>query len=138
MDDVITLIQEVVIDYDEEGNEILETSERELLCRVFGVSRNEFYQAATLDLKPEITVRLSEADDYYGEQTARYRDNYYSVIRTYRDSGSYHHGSGMALNEIELILARKIGDATDQYLRTEDGIALLNEQGQFITGEVNG
>lgn len=135
MDDVITLIQEVVIGHDAEGNELIDSTERELFCRVYGVNRNEFYQAAAVRLKPEITVRLSEAEDYYGEKTARYRGEYYSIIRTYRDTGSYHHGSGMALNEIELVLTRKIGDAIDQYLLNEDGIALLTDLNQFITAE---
>lgn len=113
MDDVITLIQEVVIGHDEEGNELIDSTERDLFCRVFGVSRNEFYQAAAVSLRPEITVRLSDEADYFGEKTAKYRGTYYSIIRTYRDSGSYHHGSGMGLNEIELVLTRKIGDAMD-------------------------
>lgn len=113
MDDVITLIQEVVVGHDEQGNELIDSTERNLFCRVFGVSRNEFYQAAAVNLRPEITVRLSEADDYHGEATAKYRGTYYSIIRAYRDSGSYHYGAGMAPNEIELVLARKIGNETD-------------------------
>ena len=135
MDDVITLIQEVVIGHDEVGNEIIDTAERDLLCRVFGVNRNEFYQAATVDLQPEITVRLSDVKDYNGEKTARYNGVYYSIIRTYRDPGSFHHGAGMALNEIELILMRKIGDIDGVYLTDENDTALLTENSQFITVE---
>lgn len=136
MDDVITLIQEVVIGHDQYGNEIIDTAERELFCRVYGVNRNEFYQAAAVGLKPDVVVRLSSAQDYFGEKQARFHDDEYSIIRAVRDLGSFAGGSGMGLEEIELVLSRKIGDAEDQYLTDENGVALLTDLNQFITARV--
>lgn len=121
MDDVITLIGESVVSYDEHGNEIQTARERTVMCRIYGVTRNEFYQAAVADMHPEITARLSDFMDYQGEQLARYNGVLYSVIRTYRDGGSYHHkglsnrqGGGFDPNAIELILERKIGNGKER------------------------
>ena len=110
MDDMITLIAETVTGYDEYGNEIIQRTERDLMCQIYGVTRSEFYAAAAVDMQPEVTVRLSDFDDYEGEKTARWNGEIYTVIRTYRDSGSFQHGSGLAPNGIELILQRRIGD----------------------------
>jgi len=110
MDDVITLIAETVTGYDSVGNEIIETTERDLMCQVYGVTRNEFYAAAAVDYRPEITVRLSDFADYQGEKNARYKGELYTIIRTYRDAGSFHHGGGLGPNAIELILQHRIGD----------------------------
>lgn len=110
MDDAITLIKEEVVGFDDYGNEILQRSERELMCQVYGVTRSEFYAAAAVDMQPEITVRLSDFADYEGEKTARWNGEIYTVIRTYRDAGSFQRGSGFAPNGIELILQHRIGD----------------------------
>lgn len=110
MDSVITLIKDGAITYDEYGNEIITQTERDVFCQVYGITRSEFYSAATANMQPEMTVRLTEAIDYEGEKTARYDGVLYSVIRTYRDQGSFHRGGGMSANSIELILERKIGD----------------------------
>lgn len=115
MDDVITLIKDNEITHDEYGNEIITQTERDLFCQVFGVTRSEFYSAATANMHPELTVRLSEAADYEGETLARYNGVLYSIIRTYRDRasmGSAREGNydRMGVNAIELILERKIGD----------------------------
>lgn len=110
MDDVITLIKDGQIDHDEYGNEEITQTERDVFCQVYGITRSEFYSAATANMQPEMTVRLSEAIDYEGETTARFHNVLYSVIRTYRDSGSMQHGGNMPPGAIELILERKIGD----------------------------
>lgn len=118
MDDVITLIKEKTIDYDQYGNEIFSTTEREVMCQIYGVTRNEFYQAAVVDMHPEITARISEAADYEGEMLARYHGVLYAIVRVYRDRGSFQQArSGnyerMYPDAIELILERKIGDGKD-------------------------
>lgn len=110
MDDSITLIKQTVTGYDAHGNETVEETSRELMCQAYGVNRNEYYAAATVGLRPEITVRLSDFVDYEGERLAEYHGERYTIIRTYRDAGSFHHRGGMDLNGIELILERKIGD----------------------------
>lgn len=113
MDDVITLIKETVIGYDDQGNEQIERTERELMCQIYGVTRGEFYAAAAVDLRPDVTARLSDFADYEGEKEARWQGKLYSIIRTYRDAGSYHRGSGMPPNGIELILQHRIGEGED-------------------------
>ena len=103
MDDVITLVSEIVSGHDEYGNEIRTTQQRTVFCRTFGVDRNEYYSAATAGLKPEITVRLSDYADYKGEKTAIFHGNEYDIIRTYS-------GDNLALNELEIILQRKVSN----------------------------
>lgn len=115
MDDVITLVKETVTGHDEYGNEIFEKTKREVMCQIYGVTRSEFYQAATVDMHPEITARLSEAADYEGEMMAEYNGVPYVIVRTYRDRGSFQHARNGNYerndpNSIELILERKIGD----------------------------
>lgn len=126
MDDVITLIQEAVTGHDENGNEIIEHIERELFCRVSGVTRAEFYQAAQVGLQPDLTVRLSCSDDYFGEKLARFHEENYAVIRTVTALDSTR--SGMALDEIELVLSKKAGDIDDG--ETE---YLTDDVGQLLT-----
>ena len=115
MDDVITLIKDGQIDYDEYGNEEITQTESDVFCQVFGVTRSEFYSAATANMHPDITIRLSDEIDYEGETTARFHGELYSVIRTYRDRGSMQHAKvgnyeRMPAGAIELVLERKIGD----------------------------
>lgn len=111
VDDVCMLIAEGVPVYDSEGNEVVQTEERQVLCKVGSVTRSEFYQAATADLRPELTVYLSNAVDYAGEKLVRYPaaddGDLYSVIRTYR-GGSRRSGAA-GPDSIELILTRKVG-----------------------------
>ena len=110
MDDVITLIKEAVTGHDAYGNEIIKTTERELMCQVYSINRNEFYSAAVANLHPELSVHLSDYEDYEGEKLAKYHGVLYTIIRTYRDQGSFSKGGGLPLNAIELILERKISN----------------------------
>ena len=108
MDDVIYLIDEGVISYDDNGNEIIDPEGRMVFCQIYGVTRNEFYQAAQVNLQPEITVKLSSFLDYKGEKLARYHGQLYSVVRTSQERGSGR--SGMNFDAIELTLERKTGN----------------------------
>lgn len=108
MDDVIYLIDENVVDHDDQGNEIVDPEGRRVFCQVYGVTRTEFYQAAQVNLQPEITVRLSSFMDYAGEKLARYQGQLYSVVRSYRDRGAGR--SSMGPDAIELTLERKVGN----------------------------
>lgn len=103
MDDVITLISETVTGYDSYGNEIRQTASREVMCKIFSVSRNEFYSAATAGLKPEIIARLSEYADYENEKIASFHDEMYDIIRVYR-------GDNLPLGSIELTLQKKVSN----------------------------
>lgn len=99
IDDVITLIGQVIVNYDEYGNEVAVKTETKVLCQARSISRNEFYSAASAGLKPEWTITLSNGIDYHGEKLARYHGDLYSIIRTYRDG-----------DQIELTLERKVGN----------------------------
>lgn len=108
MDDVCVLIKEYIT-YDDLGNPAEMPDRREVFCKVYDVGRSEFYAAQTADMKPEITIVLSDYEDYEGEQLVEYNGELFSVIRTYRDRGSFRAGAGMSINAIELVLERKIG-----------------------------
>lgn len=114
MDDIITLIKEQITGRDEYGNEIVTKTARDVMCQAYGVTRSEFYAAATNDLHPEWTVRLSDFVDYEGEKLAKFHGAVYSIIRVFRDSGSFHKGTGLEPNGIELILERKVGNTADE------------------------
>lgn len=114
MDNTCILIKKVTRGFDKYGNPLEETREREVFCQVFGVNRSEFYSAATVDLNPELTIRLSDFMDYEDEKLVRLDGRLYSVIRTYRDSGSLHRGGNMNPNAIELIVERKIGNGIEE------------------------
>ena len=111
IDAVCTLIGDGEPTLDKYLNEIPTETEREVFCRVSSAVRNEFYQAATAGLRPEWTVRLSDFAEYNGETQVRYNGVIYSVLRTYRDGGSFHERGGMGPNELELIIGYKIGTA---------------------------
>lgn len=111
IDAVCTLIGEGETTLDKYLNENTTETEREVFCQVSGVVRNEFYQAATAGLRPEWTIRLSDFAEYQGEKKVRYDGEVFSVLRTYRDDGSFHRGTGMRPNELELIIGHKIGTA---------------------------
>lgn len=112
MDDVITLVKETKTGHDEVGNEILERTERELMCQIYSITRNEYYEAAVANLHPELKAILSDFADYEGEKTAIYDGTEYAIIRTYRDSGSLQAGrrGSLGVNGIELTLQRRVGD----------------------------
>ena len=82
MDDIVYLINEEATGTDADGNEIIERTERKVFCQVRGISRAEFYDAATDNLKPEIAVTVSNKIDYHGEKLARYHGKLYDIIRT--------------------------------------------------------
>lgn len=92
MDDVIRLIT-TRYTKDEEGNQIPHEEEREVFCQVNSVGRNEFYQAAQVDMHPEYLFILSHYKDYRNEKFIRYTDwmgravTLY-VTRTYRVPGT--------------------------------------------------
>lgn len=99
MDDVVTLIGDGTIEYDEAGNQIETREETTVFCFAESVSRSEFYSAASAGLKPEWTITISNGIDYNEQKLARFHGELYSVIRTYRDGDS-----------VELTLERKVGD----------------------------
>lgn len=102
MDDVVTLLGDETIEYDDEGNQIIEREERNVFCSAESIGRSEFYAAASAGLKPEWTLTLANSIDYHGETLARFHDDLFSIIRTYQN------GDG-----VELTLERKVGNDED-------------------------
>ena len=81
-DGVATLIGYGSQTFDEYGNEIVETTEREVFVQPRGVFNSEFYNAAQAGLKPSLTLFLSNREDYHGETVLTYEGRNYEVIRT--------------------------------------------------------
>ena len=66
-----------------------ETTESKRFCEELSVTRNEYYDADNVGLKPETVLKLSRASDYGSELTVRYQGKVYDIIRNYvtRDGG---------------------------------------------------
>lgn len=74
-----------------------------VFCDEKSIRMTEFYQAATTDYKPSITLTLKQAD-YAGQRYIRFEDEVYTMIRTYAVNSE----------DIEVVLERGIkhGDAS--------------------------
>ncbi len=72
-------------------------------CDKQSIRMAEFYQAATTDYKPTLTLKLKQAD-YSGQRYVQFEGDVFTVIRTYAPS----------TEDIELVLERGIkhGDAS--------------------------
>ena len=99
MDDVITLISgtKVQDDYGRWG--IADPTEKELLCQVRSITRQEFFEAGRSGLNPAYEFVIF-AGDYDGEILCRYRGSQYSIYRTYHVPGTDY---------LELYVERKGG-----------------------------
>ena len=73
-----------------------------VFCDQKSIRMAEFYQAATTDYKPSITLTLKQAD-YADQRYIRFEDEIYTMIRTYAVNSE----------DIEVVLERGIkhGDA---------------------------
>lgn len=80
-DHELTLIQQQTVE-DEIGNQRVQDVPKDVLCRLSSIGRNEFYSAATANLRPDITF-IVHAYEYEGERKVKYNGQQYSVIRTY-------------------------------------------------------
>lgn len=87
------------INQDEIGNEEETFGEpRKILAEKKSVRQTEFYQAATTDFKPEIVFAIW-VHEYKGEAYLRYKDQTYSIIRTFEKN----------FRELELVCEVKVG-----------------------------
>ena len=85
--------------FDNIGNQI-ETEERtEVFCNVKSVTRAEFYNAATTDLKPSL-VFVVHLYEYNDEEMVEYKGNKYRIIRSYMTN----------TEEIELVCEKVLKD----------------------------
>ena len=85
MNDVIKLIRTTVsTTLNSVGAYETVTTDREVFCGVQSVGYKEFYEAATVGMKPEIKFVLQDYEDYDGEKELAYNGVKYPIIRTYR------------------------------------------------------
>lgn len=97
-DHELLLINESYIE-DDIGNQIPYKTETSVLCKVKSIGSNEFYNAATSGLKPEIEF-IIHGYEYSGESKVEFKSTLYSVIRTYKKN----------FEEIELTCQKVIGN----------------------------
>lgn len=81
MNDIIYLIS-VLACSDEIGNQLEDGNERMTYCELANITQNEFYNARQRDLKIKYCVEVNTFD-YYGEVYAKYRNEKYTIVRTY-------------------------------------------------------
>ena len=82
------------------GNILEEYTEREVFVKPRSVYANDFYNAATVGLKPEIVLVLNNVADYEGEKMVLFNGELYTVIRTYQRPEK---------DALELTLERRLG-----------------------------
>lgn len=86
-DDVIKLLgKETVINVPGQGRKKTQ-SEKEVFARVLSVGMQEFYQAQSTGLKPELKFEIADYLDYNNEKELIYNDVKYQVLRTFRKNG---------------------------------------------------
>ena len=73
--------------------------ERKVYCNVASVSQREWFEGGRNGLNPEYKFTMFEFD-YNGEKVVKYRDEYYTIYRTYMTGN----------DEIELYAERKQGN----------------------------
>ena len=81
MNDLLTLVHR---ELEDDGYTVKKETRRDVFCRLDSVSRSEFYQAQTTDLRPELVFVLADYLDYNDEYLCIYNAVWYRVIRTYR------------------------------------------------------
>lgn len=96
MYDEITLVKETNT-RDSVGMNVTQLTERNVLCEVLSVTRQEFFEGGRNGMNPEYEM-IVFADDYEDERIVKYKGNTYGVYRTYRN-GDY----------MELYVERKAG-----------------------------
>ena len=78
----IELISRIESGSDEYGAPVVTESKRRIFATCGGVKRAEFYQAAAVGLKPEITFTIYEKY-YKGERYVEHEGKRYRLLRSY-------------------------------------------------------
>lgn len=97
-DDELTLLSHEIVE-DELGNQRPVEIQRAVLCSVQSVGRSEFYNASVNGMKPEIVFVIHNFE-YDNESVIEYKNQKYSVIRTY----------ATGFEEVELTCQKVIGN----------------------------
>ena len=80
-DSVATLKAYGTPTYDSYGNEIIPETTTDVFVQPRGVYQSEFYNAAQLGLKPNLTLYLTNREDYDGQKVLEFEGKEYTVIR---------------------------------------------------------
>lgn len=100
MNDEITLIRTTQTEND--MGDVINIEERNVvLCEVESVTRNEFYNAAKVDMQPEIVFVINRYD-YEGQSELEYEGELYDVIRSYKPN-ERHNPAPMDIDRLELV-----------------------------------
>ena len=84
---------------DEWGNPIESVNFKGIIAIKKSVTRNEFYKAATLGLRPSVVFEIYK-EEYNNADGVIYNDTEYTIIRDY----------DISMDKVELICERKISD----------------------------
>lgn len=83
-DEKIKLLgEETIVNIPGQGREKKQT-ERTVFAKVLSIGMNEFYQAQSTGLKPELKFEIADYLDYDNEKELIYNKVKYQVLRTYR------------------------------------------------------
>lgn len=107
----LTLIKHIK-DTDEIGNEVITTTERQVLCKLKDIGSTEFYDAQVTGLKPEIKF-IIHSFEYQGEKEVIFEGERYQVMRTYQihqKRRTYGDEINLAGEEIELTCEKVVGN----------------------------
>lgn len=80
----IAKLKKAVVTQDEALNEVTTYTERDVFVRPRSIYASEFYQAASVGLKPSLTLVLSSFADYDDEKLVEYEGKEYTVTRVFR------------------------------------------------------
>lgn len=92
------------------GNKVKTPIRTLVLCRLKGITEQEFYNAATAELKPELKFVIHDFE-YAGQKVVEYKSQEYKVIRTYQGDPTVggRNYTGLQFDEIELTCERVVG-----------------------------
>lgn len=65
------------------AHETVTETGREVYCEVHSAGRSEFYQAASVGLRPEYVLKLRAREDWEDEIKVEFEGKRYRVIRSY-------------------------------------------------------
>lgn len=100
MNDEIVLIKTTQTEND--MGDVIDVQEKSVvLCEVESVTRNEFYNAAKVDMQPEIVFVINRYD-YEGQSELEYEGNLYDVIRSYKPNNR-NNPTPMDIDRLELV-----------------------------------
>ena len=103
MDNEITLIQ-ITYKENDMGDKVKVEKKTDVLCEVESVTRSEFYNAAKLDLQPEVVFVVNRYD-YEGQMELDYEGVRHDVIRSFKPNHR-HNPTPMDIDRLELVCKR--------------------------------